>query len=146
MGVDNVDIEASTIIGSISIVILFIGYFIFHHLAKNRDKTTRFANECKSFRENVLKSVSGVPGSNVHWENSVLDDMPKVVSAVELEVNKFKAFLPRRKKDAFSKEWAILKEHIEHNIPKALSPEEVFYGGQVAAKLRCRKIRKNSIN
>lgn len=120
-------------------VLPLLGYVIFHWLASTREKESRLAKASNDFRESILKAKSGVPDYKQHWDNNVLTKMPAVLDEIKIAVNIYSYFLSDSHRFNLNEIYKTFQNHVENNIPQALSAANVMYGGGQATPEEAKK-------
>lgn len=110
-------------------ILPLLGYIIFHRLASHREKESRLASASNDYREKMIKSTSLVPSAETYWDNNVLEQLPEVLTEINLAVNVYAYFLSESRKAEIQKTLNEIQKIIENEIPQALSKENVMYGG-----------------
>ena len=130
----------------IGAAIPLLGFIVVHRLNLSRERKSRLASACAAFRAAITFAASRVPEPEKHWENLVLDGMPQIVANIGTAVVQFKPFIQGKRRGEFEAEWLNLKAHIETQIPKALSPAEIMYGGGAAMARESKKKFHERVN
>lgn len=120
---------AITVVGAFAVAALV------HFLSKRREVQGRAAAACSAFRGEIESVVSRVPPATEHWDHDSLASLSTICSEISVAAAKLAPFLEANTRTKLLTEVETLKLHCEENLPKALSPAEIIYGGgQIVAE------------